>query len=362
MATFPIIRKGLFTSCASVFHANLMRFAVAQPIGITHHKSTDIDALDIFTTDILLPRKLKAPEPIDTTPISLQCDRSDLLKKVSSEQQTVSDMKAWNQNDIDHYLIVSMDCGDRKTLMLIIGKMLELKRLPSDVTILRVLCHLCDDNTDSMATISRLIDLCSETNMEFYAKNMKFAPFLSQYLWKSKRYDDALSTLNSIYATTNKTAKSLILRNYRQIIFDAIRNGDEHVVERIVANAECINSKYKDPILIIYAWSDCFFSELFRNQKKANELFTTYVSVQQAVSKKIGWISLSLLHQHNIDGMHRLIEACLAAALKTEVNVCLVALFDYHCKEKYFLRSHHSHVVFNKMFFFSSSAFFRLAT
>lgn len=334
MATFPIIRKGLFSSFASVFHTNLMRFAVSLPIGIPHHKSTDIDALDIFTTDILLPlKKSRVPKLIDAPPISVQgSDRSDLLKKVSSERQTVSDMQTWNQNEIDHYLMVCMDCDDRTTLLRIIGKMLELKRLPSDAIILRVFCHLCDDDADSMATISRLIDLCSETNMEFYAKNVKFAPFLSQYLWKLKRYDDALSTLNSIYATTNKSAKSLILRNYRQIIFDAIRNGDESLVERIVSNAECVNGKHKDPILIIYVWSDCFFSELFRNQTKATVLFTRYDAVRQAVAKKIGTIALTLLQQHNIDGMHRLIEACLASKQQHEVNVCLVALFDYHCK------------------------------
>lgn len=334
MATFSIYRRGLFTSFASVFHTNLLRIAVGLPIGVTHRKSTDVDALDIFTTDILLPKKLKTPKSLDAQSIASKCDRTDLLKKVSAEQQTASDMRAWSQTDIDHYLIMSMDCGDRKSLVQIIAKMVDLKRLPSDAIVLRVLCHLCDDAMDSMAIITRLIDLCRETNMEFYAKNMEFVPFLSQYLWKSQRYDDALSTLQSIYATTNKTAKSLILRNYRQIIFDAIRNGDEHVVERIASHAECINSKYKDPILIIYVWSDCFFSELFQNQQKANELFATHVTVQQAVSKKIGSIALTLLQQHNVDGMHRLIEACLAAALKNEVNVCLMALFDYHCKEQ----------------------------
>lgn len=122
------------------------------------------------------------------------------------------------------------------------------------------------------------------------------------------------------------------MQNYRQIVFDGVKNCDENVVELIVSNAKYINSKYKDPILIIYAWSDCFFNELFRNQRKAEELFTAYEAVRLAVSKKIGWIALRLLEQSNIDGMHRLIEACLATQLKKEVNVCLVALFDYHCK------------------------------
>lgn len=332
MATFPVVRRGLYSSFASVFHTHLMRFAVGLPVGTTHHKSTDVDALDVFTTDVLLPKKSKnSSKLLYHNSMAMQPDRSEILKKVSSDEFAL-DMKTWNQNEIDHYLMVSMDCGDRKTLIRIIEQMTELKRLPSDGMILRVLCHLCDDDNESMATITHLIDLCQEINMAFYANNMEFVPFLSQYLWKLKRYDDALSMLNSIYATTNRTAKSLILRNYRQIIFDAIKNGDENVVERIVTNAECVNSKFKDPILIVYVWSDCFFSELFRNQRKADELFTAYDAIRQAASKRIGWIALTLLQHHNVDGIHRLIEACLASQMKNEVNICLVTLFDYHCK------------------------------
>lgn len=340
MASLHIIRRGLCSSFASVFHTiHLMRFAVGLPIGITHSKSTDVDALDIFTTGILLPKKSKPSKLIDTA-AAMQRDRTDTFKKVSSEVQTLCDMKALNTSEIDHFLVVSMDCGDRKTLIQIIEQLVELKRLPSDAIILRVLCYLCDDDHESMATISNLIDLCQTTNMAFYAKNTQFAPFLSQYLWRMRRYDDALNTLNGIYATTNKMVKSLILRNYRQIIFDAIRNGDETVVERIITNASSINHKYKDPTLLIYAWSDCFFSDLFRNQRKADELYTAYDVVRQAVAEKIGWIALSLLQQHNIDGLHRLIEACLAAQSNREVNICLVALFDYHCKWNFLLQAY----------------------
>lgn len=158
MATLPIIRRGLFSS-------HLMRFAVMLPIGITHRKSTDVDALDIFTTHILKSKKSNASKLIDTTSLAMQRDRSELLKKVSSERQTVCNMKTWNQNEMDHYLIVSIDCGDRKTLIQMIEEMLELKRLPSDAIILRVLCYLCDDHNDSMAIISRLIDLCQQKNV-----------------------------------------------------------------------------------------------------------------------------------------------------------------------------------------------------
>lgn len=193
MATLPIIRRGLLlSSFANVLHTHLLRFA-----------SSSSSSLDIFVTDILLPKKSKPLKLIDTTTTTsnlataLTRNRSELLKKVTSEQQTADDMKTWNQNEIDHYLIVSLNCGDRKSILQTIEKSLELKCLPSDAIILRVLSYLCDDKNDSMAIISRLIDLCLS---EFVvAKNVEFIPFLSQYLWKLKRYEDTeLSALSNL--------------------------------------------------------------------------------------------------------------------------------------------------------------------
>lgn len=129
--------------------------------------------------------------------------------------------------------------------------------------------------------------------------------------------------------------RSNILRNYRNIISIAVENCDENVIELIVSNAEYINDKYQDPILIIYVWSDCFFSELFRNQCKAEQLFATYDTIiPLAVSKQINSIALQLICTHNIDGIHRLIEILLTkkSQHKNEVNVLLLRLFDYHCK------------------------------
>lgn len=321
MATLPVFRRHSLTSFANVFHKHLMRC------------SSSSSSLDIFVADILLPKKSKPSKIIDTIPnVALTRDRSELLKKVTCEQQAVSDIRTWNDNEIDHYLIVCMDCDDRKSLIQIIERMLELKRLPSDAIILRVLSRLCDNENDSMAIISRLIDLCLYQYV--VAKNVEFIPFLSQYLWKLKRYDDAINTLNSIYVTTNKAMRTNILRNYRKIIAVAVEHGDEHIVDQIISNAEYINHKYHDPILIVYVWSDCFFSELFRNQTKAEVLFSTYEAVSLALSKQIGSIALQLICTHNIDGIHRLIEVLLKkeGAHKNEVNVLLLRLFDYHCK------------------------------
>lgn len=305
MTTLNVVRSGAVSSLATVLRS-VLRSAPMKPLtcGLVHCKSTNIDVLDIFTTQHILSKKnsLASKSPtINAT--ATENERLQQLKKLALETQmntknsekSALNIESWSQADIDNCLIVSMDCSDRKTFDEIVEQILASKNLPSEGIILRVLCHLCDDNTNSMETITQLIDVCQEKNLAFYAKNMEFAPFLSQYLWKFERFDDALNTLNTIFSTTNQISKSLILRNYRQIIYDAVKNQDELVLDKVIANAKHIYEKYKDPILITYVWSDCFFSELFRCHQRADAIFTTHEVIRRTVSKDIGWFALTLL-------------------------------------------------------------------
>ncbi|XP_055310367.1 uncharacterized protein LOC129573616 [Sitodiplosis mosellana] len=344
MTTLNVVRCGALSSLATAFHHSWFRFELKSPTikpitcGLVHCKSTNIDVLDIFTTQHILSKKnptaSKSPSIVSS---ATENNRLQHLKKMALETQmttksekTSLNIEAWTQDEIDNCLIVSINCSDRKTFDEIVQQILATKQLPSESMILRVLCHLCDDSKNSMETITNLIDVCQEKNLAFYAKNMEFAPFLSQYLWKLERFDDALYTLNTIFSTTNQNAKSLILRNYRQIIYDAVKNHDEPILDKVITNTIKVYEKYKDPILITYVWSDCFFSELFRCHQRAEEIFSAHEVIRMTVSKDIGWIALTLLQQHNIDAIHRLIEQCLAAKMIREVGVCLTALFDYH--------------------------------
>lgn len=305
MATLNIVRSGAISSLATVFRS-VLPSAAMKPLtcGLVHCKSTNVDVLDIFTTQHILSKKnslASRSSVIDDT--ATENERLQHLKKLTLATQmntnnsgkSALNIESWSQADIDNCLIISMDCSDRKTFDEIVEQILASKKLPSEGIILSVLCHLCDDNTNSMETITQLIDVCQEKNLAFYAKNMEFAPFLSQYLWKFERFDDALNTLNTIFRTTNQLSKSLILRNYRQIIYDAVKNHDELVLDKVIANAKHIYEKYKDPILITYVWSDCFFSELFRCHQRANTIFTSHEVIRKTVSKDIGWFALTLL-------------------------------------------------------------------
>lgn len=310
------------------------------------HKSDNINVIDIFTTNLLNERSDSNAKTLEKEPtpnsIALNVlqneNRSKMLKKIgaghSNEIGNDGSFKIdeWTKQEIDDCVSIVIDCNDKKTFNELFDQIIKLKRLPSDSNVLRILCFICDDSTASMDKIMQLVDVCKEENVVFYARSMEFAPFLSQYLWKMQRFDDALSTLAEIYPTTDKSVKSSVLRNFRQIIFDAIRNQDEEIVNKLVQSAKKIFQTRKSPTILVYIWADCFYSPFYSNQMIANDIFEEYKIVRDIISMDIGWIVLSLIQQHNIDGLQRLIEQLLKFGMKEECGNCMRALFDYHCK------------------------------
>lgn len=342
-----IIRSSPFsllsiTSSKCFFRTNI---SILGTPNFFHPKSDNINVIDVFIKKLLnekLENDSKTPKknqtPNSTVSNVLQNEnRPKMLKKFAAghNKEIGNDgsieIAQCTKEEIDDCISIVIDCNDKKTFNELFDQIIKLRRLPSDSIILRILCYICDDSATSMDNVMQLVDVCKEKNMELYARNMEFAPFLAQYLWKMERFDDALSTLVEIYPTTDESVKSCVLRNFRQIIFDAIRNQDEETVYKLVQSAKKIFEKRKSPTILVYVWADCFYSALFSNQTIANDIFEEYEIVRKIVSTDVGWIVLSLVQQHNIDGLQRLIEQCLKFQMKDECGTCMRALFDYHC-------------------------------
>lgn len=348
MAMLNIIRSSPFlwlsiTSPKCFFPPNL---SILGTLNFFQHKSDNINVIDIFTTTLLNDK----PESVSKTPknepttnltvlnVPQNENRSKMLKKIAAghSKKIGNDgsikIAEWTKQEIDECVSIVIDCNDKKTFNKLFEQIIELKRLPSDSNVLRILCFICDDSVASMDKVMQLVDVCKKENMEFYARNMEFAPYKSIILWKMQRFDDALSTLVEIYPTSDKSVRSSVLRNFRQIIFDAIRNQDEETVHKLIESAKKIFEKRNSPTILVYIWADCFYSVFFSNQMIANDIFAEYEIVRKIISTDVGWIVLSLIQQHNIDGLQRLIEQCLKFEMKEECGTCMRALFDYHCK------------------------------
>lgn len=278
-----------------------------------------------------------APAPVITirgsfcsTIGSLEGFVSHLLR--NKKRGSTADFDKWTQADIDNHLNKSFLAKDADTVNDILTELIEAKRLPSDAVILRLLSHLCDKKAESMGRIVQIIEVVKETNVKFYATNKQFAPFLSQYQWRLQNFDEALRLLNDSFRASKHTRPTTVHLNYRQLIIDAVQNQDDTVVRKVADGAKLVADRYNDPVLLICLWTDCFHSRLFRNHVIADELFDVSAAIRRAVAKDICRFIVSLLDEHNVSALQRLMELCLKHELKDECSLCLFALFDYHCE------------------------------
>lgn len=323
MAGLRLFRHGVLQHSAGTLHLSTIRQTpiLAMQIIDIRGSFSNISNIEGFLAR-LLRNKQKSPV-------------LDTATNEQPKQVYTNYVDGYDQQQIDKSLKRSIDCNDRKTVNILFDEIIARKQLPSDEMTIQLLSYLCDKAPDSMDKISLLIDICQQKNIAFYAKNMVFAPFLAQYLWRRQHFDDALKQLNKFYLASKNTRPATVRQNYRQIIFDAVRNQDEIVLQKVIDNTKFVFKRYKEPALLMYVWGDCFCSDQYRNQVVADEIFDTIEIIRTMVVKDISWIVLSLLHEHNVDAMHRLIELCLKFEWREECSVCLFALFDYHCKCSY---------------------------
>lgn len=302
-------------------------------------KSTRIDVLDVFTNDLMRKIEEIKKSRKGFIPIIVDEDKESLIRKITSHQvdQTLPfehsmDIRNLSAAEMSSYVSMTIEADDRRTFNGIIEQIHRFNILPRIDLVVRSLCYLCDDTNDSMASVVRLIDVCREKNLQFYATDMEFAPFLAQYLWTTKRYDSALSVLRQTSAGNNKKVKSIVRQNFQRILKDAITNRDESAMEKIEAFAMEILQTRTDPSLLLDVFNNCFVSTWFNDRTMATNLFRQWQPLRTSFRENIGPYAYDRLQQHDVDAVQRMIELCLEFKMMEGCRVCLAMMFDYQCK------------------------------
>lgn len=304
-------------------------------------KSSNTDALDLFTTELL--RKLEDDRKLqlESTPKGMEVDEEKvtLMRKLKTHRSDRSlpfehsmDIRELSAGEVDGYVTVTIDADDRRTFNGIAEQFHQFRMLPRNDLVVRSLQYMCDDTNDAMAPTIRLIDVCREKNLHFYATDMKFAPFLAQYLWRADQFDAALSVLRQTYATDNAAIKGIVLQNFQCLLRDAIANREEGALEKIETFATEIFQRRHDLRLMQYVFNDCFLSTWFRDRTIAVQLFRLWEPLRTSFCMNADRFVYERLQQHDVDAVQRLIELCLQFKLTNECRVCLFMLFDYQCK------------------------------
>lgn len=302
-------------------------------------KSTKIDVLDSFTTDLLQKIDDDKKPPKKFIPMTVDHDKESLIRKITTHKcdrtipfENSMDIRSLSAAEINCYVSVTIDADDRRTFNGIIEQCYRFKMLPSNMLVVRSLRYLCDDTNDSVMQIIQLIDVCREKNIQFYATDMEFAPFLAQYLWTALQFDAALSVLRQTYAVDNVAIKTIVRQNFQRILKDALANRGELALEKIEAFATELLRKQGDVCLMVNVFNSCFLSSWFSDRTMASNLFCRWEPLRTSFRNDIGQFVYDQLEQHDVDTVQRLIELCLEFKLMKECRICLTMLFDYQCK------------------------------
>lgn len=322
-------------------HVPRMQFVRCIPSLVTglSLKSTKIDVLDSFTTDLMRKIDGEKRQPKEFTPMTVDQDKESLIRKITTHKgdrtlpfEHSMDIRDLSEAEMNCYVSVTIDADDRRTFNSLIEQFHRFKVLPRNDLVVRSLRYLCDDTKDSMVQIIRLIDVCREKNLKFYATDMEFAPFLAQYLWTANQFDAALSVLRQTYVADNIAIKTIVRQNFQRLLKDAIENRRESSLEKIEAFATHIFRKQGDSIFMLFVFGQCFHSTWFSDQIVANNLFRRWEPLRTMFRKDIGQYAFNRLQQHDVDAIQRLIELCLEFKMMPECRICLTMLFDYQCE------------------------------
>lgn len=306
-------------------------------------KSTNVNVLDTFTTE-LLARISKEPQQSSPNSAKNNVNKSrgqqkSLLEKITLHQkdknvnQHSCDIRTLSKTEFDQYVILSITNDDRRTFSDIIHQVINYKLLPSDEVILRAMSYLCDDQSETVQNFTKLINVCMEKNIAFYATNQQFLPYLAQYYWEACQFDYALNALQQIYATDSKSIRILVENNFKKLLRNSIANrSDENAIDKIENLAITIYRRYKQSSLLLHVWNKCFISVWFVDQERAGQLFKDYDVIRSAFSKNVASYVFDMLQRHEVDAVYRLIELCLSYDMNEECFICLSLLFDYQCK------------------------------
>lgn len=308
-------------------------------------KSTNVNVWDSFTSDLLSRVRKKHQfnrEECGNIARSKGIPNS-LMVKITSHQKVKQlapedarthscDIRTLSRAEFDQYMNLSINSDDRPTFTCIVEQIIEHKLLPSDEVILRAMGYLCEDRNGCLQKFTRLIDVCVEKNIAFYATNPAFLPYLAQYYWEANQLEDALRTLRQINATHDLAIRSSVENNFRKILSNSITHREETAIEKMEKFATEISRQYGESALLIHVWWKCFVSEWFVDQERARRLFKSSKEVRTAFAKGTATFVFEMLQSHQDDAVYRLIELCLTHDMKDNCFVCLSLLFDYQCE------------------------------
>ncbi|XP_037715737.1 uncharacterized protein LOC119550842 [Drosophila subpulchrella] len=329
-------------------------------------KSTQLDAIDCFTNDLVTRKTQKWEELRDSlmnrpTPGNQETDSNSNVAtegKVGSTSTSFSqnvglmskgmmsdlkalrspqlglDIRSLSQAQLDNLLMATLEIKNKLDFLYLIRQCIRCNLLPSNEVFVSCLKYLSAQR--KLQQLEALADTCRQLKHPFSQTYADLAPFRAIALWNNGNADVALMTLHRGYGVsmTSEEGRRMARTAFRTISEETLAQKSEAVLVSLLEVARAIHSEHKDIFVVACVWKQCFVSDWFCDQKSAGELFEHYKELQELVERRASPLCSSFLGRNNVDAVHRLIEVFLQHQQRSACSSCLSLLFNYQYMRK----------------------------
>nr|XP_016930387.1 uncharacterized protein LOC108010082 [Drosophila suzukii] len=329
-------------------------------------KSTQLDAIDCFTNDLVTRKTQKWEELRDSlmnrpTPGNQETDTNSNVAtegKVGSTSTSFSqnvglmskgmmsdlkalrspqlglDIRSLSQAQLDNLLMATLEIKNKLDFLYLIRQCIRCNLLPSNEVFVSCLKYLSAQR--KLQQLEALADTCRQLKHPFSQTYADLAPFRAIALWNNGNADVALMTLHRGYGVsmTSEEGRRMARTAFRTISEETLAQKSEAVLVSLLEVARAIHSEHKDIFVVACVWKQCFASDWFCDQKSAGELFEHYKELQELVERRASPLCSSFLGRNNVDAVHRLIEVFLQHQQRSACSSCLSLLFNYQYMRK----------------------------
>lgn len=296
----------------------------------SNSQQTEIDAIDIFTTELLKKKSYKW----QTIQIKKKLHENKKLVPTSNVNKTIDTDTCMNNYEYDkeklsELIDESIELHNFKKAMFLTKQCIENKICPSAEVVQKILSY-CAQSGDK-ETIIMLQKFVQELEPEIYTMNAKFLHYLAEAAWVRGNICESVKLFDEVYTNyTYLRRKTRLMIKY--LITNVMTERSEASLVILIRFAEKLANEFADYFPLSCVWQACFLSEWYSDQCKAAEILDKHEGLYSHIENKIPYVVNSALKNHQPEAVHRLFEILLKYKMKTHYTFVLHALFNYKCE------------------------------
>ncbi|XP_055614227.1 uncharacterized protein LOC129760593 [Uranotaenia lowii] len=307
-----------------------------------HPKSTNVDAIDSFISELMENKALKwkilkrnttisqnvlQPEPITPVTKTTTLNLTQIFDDLTSNPLVVN-IEPLEQIHIDNLLETAIQEKNNCDVQLLFDQLLEFNRLPSLNVIDQIFRHLIDYN--DRTRFEQLLELCHKVDSKLMADSSDFLHYKALFQWKLGNTQNSLQSFQHALRKANSPEiKDMIHRLLRRIVDETIGHKSEAVLLAVIETSEYFMKNLNDSIMLCYVWEKSFRSQWFSDQEASKTLFNKHDALRQVVARRINKICVSFLQENRTEQVYQLMELFLKHDMMPPCKLILMRLFDY---------------------------------